>query len=516
MPRFRKGNFTQHMLVPIELQEQLMPGTIEKTINDLIDRMDMKVFMDRYQNDETGAPAYDPRVLLKIILFAYSRGILSSRKIAQAAEKNITFIALSGYAKPDFTTIANFISSMEQEIMFVFTYVLRVCQRLDLIGGERFALDGHKMSSNASKELSGTFPKFEKKVSKLKAILADLMQQHKNADTEALKESLSERIKKKARTVEKIETFMAENEPKRPTRKSAKEVQSNITDNESAKLMSPHGVLQGYNSLAMSDEKNQIVVAASVSGANHETDTLKPMVEQTQAICQEIGLGENIFAKAELLADNGFASEANVKYLHENNIDAYIPDLMFRRRDPRFADRDRFKTPRKANIFADQRKEKSRGYGATDFAYDKILDQFTCKNGKVLTRWGSSMRGDARYGIKKGECATCSLLLTCMPRAKVGTRKTLTVKTQETNNRNLPYTALMRAKIDSPEGRLIYSRRMKIIEPVFANMTVQKGMHKFTLRGKTKVGIQNLLYYIVHNIGKIATVGAERHCEVVV
>lgn len=64
-----------------------------------------------------------------------------------------------------------------------------------------------------------------------------------------------------------------------------------------------------------------------------------------------------------------------------------------------------------------------------------------------------------------------------------------------------------RAKIDSPEGRLIYSRRIKIIEPVFANITVQKGMHRFTLRGKKKVGIQNLLYYIVHNIGKIATLG---------
>lgn len=197
MPRFRKGNFTQQMLVPVDLQEQLMPGTMEKTINDLIDRMDMKVFLERYRNEATGAPAYDPRVLLKIILFAYSRGILSSRKIAQAAEKNITFMALSGYAKPDFTTIANFISSMEQEVTFVFTYVLKVCQRLDLIGGERFALDGHKMSSNASKELSGTFPKFEKKISKLKAILADLMQQHRNADTADLQESLKKRMKKK-------------------------------------------------------------------------------------------------------------------------------------------------------------------------------------------------------------------------------------------------------------------------------------------------------------------------------
>lgn len=372
------------------------------------------------------------------------------------------------------------------------------------------------MSANASKEMSGTFDKFAKKTEKLKAILADLMEQHKNTDSAEKKKELAERMAKKEKTIRKIENFVAENSPKQPTRKGAKEVQSNITDNESAKLMSPHGVLQGYNSMAVVDEKNQIVVAAAVSGANHETDTLKPMIEQTQANCNEIGLAENIFSKAELLADNGFASEANIKYLIEDKIDAYVPDTMFRKRDPRFADRNRFKTPRKASIYARQKKEKLRGYGATDFTYNDALDQFTCKNGKLLTRWGSSMRGDARYGIAKGECAACSLLTTCMPRAKQGSRKTLTVKTEATTNRNMPFTALMRAKIDSPEGRLIYSQRMKIIEPVFSNITVQKGMHKFTLRGKTKVGIQNLLYYIVHNIGKIALALRSQHVAIAV
>jgi hypothetical protein len=239
------------------------------------------------------------------------------------------------------------------------------------------------------------------------------------------------------------------------------------------------------------------------------------MVELTQETCREIGLSTNVFEKAELLADNGFASEANLKYLHENSIDAFIPDLMFRKRDPRFADRDRFKTPRKANIYAAQKKEKLRGYGAGDFRYDAVLDQFTCKNNKQLVRWGSSKRGDARYGIAKGECGGCALLMTCMPRAKEGSRKSLTVKTTTTIERNQRYTALMREKIDSPQGRLIYSQRMKIVEPVFANMTVQKGMSRFTLRGKTKVGIQNSLYYIVHNIGKIATASGERYCEVI-
>lgn len=75
------------MLVAVELQEQLMRGTMEKTINDLIDRMDMKVFMDRYKNDETGAPAYDPRILLKIILFAYSQEFSRRAKLHRPQRK---------------------------------------------------------------------------------------------------------------------------------------------------------------------------------------------------------------------------------------------------------------------------------------------------------------------------------------------------------------------------------------------------------------------------------------------
>jgi len=157
MARYRKTNFAQNMLVSIDLKDQLMKGTIESVINDVIDRMDMQPFEQRYCNDNAEAPAYDPGILLKIILYGYSRGLLSSRRIAKAAETNIIFIALSGYSKPDFTTIADFISSMSEEIQFVFLHVLRVCNKMKLIVAEKFAIDGHKVSSNAAKECSGTF-----------------------------------------------------------------------------------------------------------------------------------------------------------------------------------------------------------------------------------------------------------------------------------------------------------------------------------------------------------------------
>lgn len=102
------------------------------------------------------APAYDPRLLLKIAIFAYSRGITASRKIARACEENVVFMALSANTRPHFTTIADFIAGLDREMLRLFRDVLLVCDGMGLIGKEMFAIDGCKLPSNASKEWSGT------------------------------------------------------------------------------------------------------------------------------------------------------------------------------------------------------------------------------------------------------------------------------------------------------------------------------------------------------------------------
>lgn len=141
-------------MLPVDLADQLQPGTFEHTIDYLVDHeIDLSVFESRYENDENGAPAYDPAVLLKVVLFAYSRGITSSRGIARACEENVVFMALSADSRPHFTTVAEFISSMSDQIENVFTDVLTVCYTEGLIGKKIFAIDGCKMSS-------WTFPDF--------------------------------------------------------------------------------------------------------------------------------------------------------------------------------------------------------------------------------------------------------------------------------------------------------------------------------------------------------------------
>src|SRR3990170_4698897 len=107
MARYKNYSYDQHKLLPIRYSEQILPGTFEYTLHHTIDDIDLAGFDARYRNDDTGAPAYDPRVLLKIILFAYSRGIVSSRRIEQLSRENILMMALSADTQPDFTTIAD-------------------------------------------------------------------------------------------------------------------------------------------------------------------------------------------------------------------------------------------------------------------------------------------------------------------------------------------------------------------------------------------------------------------------
>jgi len=167
MAKYKNYDYSQSLLIPVSLQEQLMPGTLEFAIHTLVERrMDMSVFDTRYQNDDTGCRAYDPKILLKVVLLAYSRGLISSRQIERACCENVTFMAMSCNQRPDHSTIAAFVSSMKYQIQPLFSDILLVCEQENLLGGTFFAIDGCKLSSNASQECSGKIEDLKKKKEK--------------------------------------------------------------------------------------------------------------------------------------------------------------------------------------------------------------------------------------------------------------------------------------------------------------------------------------------------------------
>ena len=134
MPRYKEYSYEQTKMIPISYSRQILPGSFEYALDQIIEHeIDLSVFKERYHNDASGAPAFDPAILLKIILYAYSRGVMTSRKIAALCEENVIFMALSADTHPHFTTIADFISSMGKEITVLFKEVLLICDEMELI-----------------------------------------------------------------------------------------------------------------------------------------------------------------------------------------------------------------------------------------------------------------------------------------------------------------------------------------------------------------------------------------------
>ena len=204
MARYKPYSYAQGKFIAIHFANQILPGTFEYTLNHLIDHeLDLSVFDTRFRNDETGATAYDPRILLKIVLYAYSRGIVSSRKIEQACRENVIFMALSADTRPHFTTVADFIASMDKEIINLFRDVLLVCDDLGLIGKEMFAIDGCKLSSNASKEWSGTKADFERKAAKLEQAIDHMLVTHRENDRKSTDEKTVAREEQYVQTLKK-------------------------------------------------------------------------------------------------------------------------------------------------------------------------------------------------------------------------------------------------------------------------------------------------------------------------
>ncbi len=145
MSRFKEYDYNQTVMLPVDFKQQILPGTFDYSLHYLVDNeLDLSLFNSKFRNDDNGSPAYDPAILLKIVLLAYSRGVTSSRKIEALCRENVVFMAISADSHPHFTTIAEFISGSSEQIDDLFGQVLMTCDALGLIGKEMFADHGFR------------------------------------------------------------------------------------------------------------------------------------------------------------------------------------------------------------------------------------------------------------------------------------------------------------------------------------------------------------------------------------
>src|ERR1019366_6654084 len=304
------------------------------------------------------------------------------------------------------TTIAGFVSSLGDDIARIFTQILFICDKQGLIGREMFAIDGVKLPSNAAKSKSGTRADFERQAGKLETAAKVMLERHRAEDQRAIEPELkakeTQRITRLQTDAAQIRQWMADHPEDRKGSKGTVR-KSNRTDNESAKMATSKGVIQGYTGVAAVDARHQIIVEAQAHGTGSEQELLIPVVKAMQKILSDDSL---------VTADAGYHSEANLKQLASMKIDALIADNNMRSRDERFAEQGKYKAlPNPLHDKGGKPKQAAR-YQPKEFDYDQQAGTCICPAGKQLYGDGSGCTINGYAAVKfKGaqrDCVPCT------------------------------------------------------------------------------------------------------------
>ncbi|MEP6622379.1 MAG: transposase [bacterium] len=468
--------------------------------------LDLSGFDARFHNDVTGATAYPPRMLLQVVLCAYAHGIVSSRAIARACDAHVPFIALCGASAPHFTTIGHVVSTMGTDVARVFAGVLAVCDQQGLIGREMFAIDGVKLPSHASKHRSGTRAEFAARATKLEAAATTMVARHRAEDRATVEPDLrakeTTRVATLTRDAEALRAWLAA-DPADRRGPSGNVRKSNRTDNESAKMATGKGVIQGYTGVAVVDANTQIIVEAQAHGTGSEQECLIPVVTAITPL-----LTPWLTPTSLITADAGYHSEANLATLADRDIDALIADGQLRKRDERFATQDVHRAAPDPLPDKGAPPPRLALFTPSDFTYDPAARTCVCPAGQSLYRKGTGLvtKGHIADHFRgaKGVCGPCPLRAQCLRTPETTVARQVAFFTGKTAERLNSHTARMQRRIDAPAKRARYARRFATVEPVFGNLCANKGLDRFTLRGRAKVDTQWKLFCLVHNIQKLA------------
>jgi len=326
------------LLLPPSLQDWLPENHLSYFVSDVVDHLDLASIEGYYEKDNRGQPPYHPRMMTKILVYAYCVGVFSSRKIQSRLMEDVAFRVLAAGNLPDFRTISDFRKIHHKALGELFKQVLQMGLEAGAIKLGRVALDGSKVKANASKHKAMSYGRMKERERSLRKEVRKLLDQAQAVDDEEdalygkdksgdeLPEELSRRetrlkrireakkaLEKRARE-EAEERGKSEKEVKKT--KPKKKAQYNFTDSESRIMKGSDGYVQGYNAQAAVESTSQLIVGQAVTQDANDKKQVTPMVETIE---QQSGQKPE-----QLVADSGYCSEQNLEHLEGQQIDAYV------------------------------------------------------------------------------------------------------------------------------------------------------------------------------------------------
>lgn len=499
---FKNYSPNQILLLPPSLEELIESNHPVRVVNQVIDSINIDPLIKKYKSG--GTSSYHPRMMLKILVYAYLSNVYSSRKMEAALKENIHFMWLSGMNKPDHNTINRFRSDRLKEVLKeVFAQVVQMLIESGHVGLQEVYTDGTKIEANANRYTFVWGNAIKSNKQKIEHQLEELWNYAEQVNKEELQDERPADFApvdaaKVKQTIDKIDKALEGKKVDKKVKQKLNYAKKNWPATIE-KYKEQEQILDGRNSYSKTDTdatfmrmkedhmrngqlkpaynlqistKDQFILHYSLHQTTTDTTTLKPHYTEFKELHKTLPQAA--------VADAGYGSDENYQALKELRIEPYV----------------------KYNYFDKDCRSKQDEFNASNFEYDKKKDVFYCPAGEemklVETRERTTRRGFKQQlsYYQSDNCNGCFLRELC--HNQKGNRKI------QVNHRLRKFKEKVKRNLQSEQGIIYRKQRPADVEPVFAQLKSNKGFRRFNLRGLKKVEIETGLLAIAHNLQKLA------------
>jgi transposase len=478
---FKNGpaQFNQRLLFPSNVFD-LLPKDHECFVyDDIFSQIDTSSIEKKYSF--IGQNAYDPRLVVGILIYAYSRGVFSSRQIEKRCHEDLGFMYVSHMNCPNFRVLSDFRKDNPDFLKESFVQSALLAKKVGMVSFGHVSLDGSKFKAGTSKHKAMSYGYLKLREEELVNQIKELMEQADQCD-EGEDEDLQDKsgfeipdeLKIKEKRLAKIRTAKEALEKRENELNPGKEIdgkkQISFADEE-ARIMGKNGHYEyAYNGQISVDQKSQIIIGQHVSQNANDKKEVAPALEEIQETMGKL--------PEKMSLDNGYLSGANLEGLEQAGVDAYVATGREDKKDVRPV------------------QDCNREIKKPDFEYDSERDCFTCPGGQTLELKRKGEDGKRVYQAQREACDQCAYKGRCCKSEK-GEPRTINTDDKE------PLRQQMIDKMDQESSKDVYKKRKEIVEPVFGQMK-NRGFRGFLLRGLRKVSGEFSLACAAHNFKKIA------------
>jgi transposase len=460
---YRYGNRKQAVLFPQSIEEYIEDDAPVRAYDVIVDSLNFEGLGIDWDPRKIGCPQYDPRIMLKLLVYGYSYGIRSSRKLERETHYNLSFIWLTGGLKPDHKTIAEFRRKNKKALSQVLKQCARLCIDLDLIAGNTLFIDGSKIKANASIKKIWTKERCRNWLERIDTRIAEILSECEAVDVQEEGQGSLIKMKEELKS-EKVIKSKIQHILKRLRQEDRKTI--NTTDPDSSCVKGTQGFQAGYNVQAVVDEKNGLIV---------HSEAVRETTDNSQFAKQVDKANETIGEKCKTAcADCGYANIDEMEKVDKQGIKVVIPSIR------QVSD-----------------KEISAFYQG-NFRYDRNKDCFICPTGHVLNYSYTDNRGRRKVYIIKGSiCKQCRHFGVCT-KSKTGRRVNKFFNEDVKRKFEVQYK--------EPESQQIYKLRKQKVEIPFGHIKRNLKADAFLLRGLAGVRAEVSILASCFNIARMISI----------